>query len=319
MGEQTTVAGGNEMGGRMGGASWAVPFGRGSSPAAKRAPGALPPHPWPHGSAWAATRWAQDPMAARGVAHDLNNLLALILGHAEMALDCAAAGSAVHTSLEQITHAADLGATLTGRWLGTCRGHDCSPRPTGINAVVCNALDIFRPLLPPDVGVQIELQPCLWWAPAIAVAIEELVINLVDNAREAMLAGGTLTVRTENVVVGEEGWPDARLTGTRVAGIRPARPGRWVCLTVADTGVGMDRATLERIFEPYFTAKREGTGLGLAMVQRILREHDGWAAVTSESGRGTTLRVFLPACAPPVEAAPSAPSGDPVAQGSFFA
>ncbi len=245
---------------------------------------------WPSASAPADRQRTADPLAGRGVAHDLNNLLTLIVGHAEIALSAAAQGSELRTSLEQIAHAADIGASLAGQWLqGTHAGRYVSPAApapplTGINPIVRNALDIFRPLLPPDISLQLVLAPGLWPAAADPVALEEAIINLVDNAREAMPCGGTLTVRTENIVVGDEGW----------RGAPDARPGRCVCVTVADTGVGMDRSTLDRIFEPYFTAKPGGTGLGLAMVRRIAQEHGGRVAVASESGRGTTVQVFLP-------------------------
>ncbi|MBM4037187.1 MAG: hypothetical protein FJ290_01620 [Planctomycetes bacterium] len=294
MNESVCVAGDHE--GEEGGPSGAPPGVLLGLPAGADAP--FPPRAFVPGG----RQWVADPLAGRGVAHDLNNLLTLIAGHAEIALSTAGEGSALRTSLEQIVHAADIGASLAGQWLRAGReanvplpreaalcaplagGRQCVPVVTGINPIVRNALDIFQPLLPPDISLQLELAPGLWPAAADPVAIEEAIINLVDNAREAMPSGGTLTVSTENVVVGDGGWP----------GAPDARPGRWVCVTVADTGVGMDRSTLDHIFEPYFTAKPGGTGLGLPMVRRIAQEHGGWLAVTSESGRGTTAQVFLP-------------------------
>ncbi len=242
----------------------------------------------------------------RGVAHDLNNLLALILGHAEMALSEAAAGSGVRNALEQITHAADLGAALARDLLrsGCTRRHQLLPG--GLNAVVRTALDIVRPLLNPAIQVQERLAPGLWAAAGDAAAIEQVVINLVENASEAMPRGGTLTVSTENVEAVSSSEFPVSSRGTRNPR-RETRNGKSVCLTVADTGVGMDAATLSRLFEPYFTAKKNGTGLGLTMVERIVRQHGGRVSVASENGRGSAFRVFLPSTlASPGHIAPSA-------------
>ena len=302
MDELAGIAGDHGMvGGRDGGEAGLL-FGRRGVPAAEGACASPGLCPWPCQRSRAARLGANDAVGNRGVAHDLNNLLTLILGHAEMALGEGSVGAPLRKTLEHITHAADLGASLTRQWLHAGHaGGSGSPMPGGINAIVRNALDIFGSLLPPSLTVELRLEPALWSAPADPVAIEEMTINLLDNAREAMPHGGTLTVCTENVVMGDDGRPGARAAGAANAG-----QGAWVCLTVADTGVGMESATLQRLFQPNFTTKKGGTGLGLAVVDRIVEQHGGWVAVASEPGRGSAFKVFLPSCSHAAQGAFSA-------------
>ncbi len=257
---------------------------RAGTRAGEAPPDAAPDHGWGHTPTWLSRDTVCDPKLTRSVAHDLSSVLMLILGHAEMALGEAGEAGPLHTALEHIIHAADVGAALTGKLLRAEEVSERKPLAGGLNSIVRDALGMVSPILPPSVIARSQLDASLWPVAGDAVAIVQVVINLVDNAREAMPQGGTLTVSTENVLVGEKGWP----------GVPLARPGEWVCLTVSDTGIGMDAATLGHLFEPYFTAKAQGTGLGLALVQRVVRQHGGWIAVTSHTGSGSSFSVFLP-------------------------
>jgi len=252
-----------------------------------------------------AHREAMGALPARGVAHDLNNLLTLILGHAELALGDPQP-ERHHSALEQIAQAAGLGASLTRRLLHADGEGERVPRPVSVNRVARNALDIFQPLLPPNILVKADLEPALWPVAADEVGLVEVLVNLLDNAREAMPNGGTLTVATENILVADgdrqaPGRPDCGLE-SEIRNPKSEMARACVCLTVADTGVGVQQGCLDRIFEPHFTTKRDGTGLGLAVARRIVEQHGGWIAVTSESGRGASFSVFLPACSPPAGA-----------------
>ncbi|HUT35880.1 MAG TPA: ATP-binding protein [Planctomycetota bacterium] len=266
------------------GARAPLPGPRGGMQAGEAPPDAAPDHGWGHTPPWLPSDTVCDPTLACSVAHDLSNVLMLILGHAEMGLGEAGEAGPLRTALEHITHAADVGVVLTGKLLRAEGMRERKPLAGGLNSVLRDAFGMVRPILPPSVIPRLQLDTTLWPVAGDAVAIKQVVINLVDNAREAMPQGGTLTVSTENVLVGEKGWP----------GVPLARPGEWVCLTVSDTGIGMDAATLGHLFEPYFTAKAQGTGLGLALVQRIARQHGGWIAVTSHIGSGSSFSLFLP-------------------------
>ncbi len=222
------------------------------------------------------------------VAHELNNLLTIILGHTEMALCQAGETGPLRKALEQISHAASVGTALTAQWLSRHGAPSRRLLPTDLNRVVRRVLDIFQPLVPPAIKVLILLEPVLWLVAADEVGLEQVMVNLLDNACGAMPAGGALTVTTRNVTIGKDG----------LRAVAGARPGHWACVTVADTGVGMDEPTLARIFEPFFTAKEAGTGLGLAIAKRIVAEHGGWIAATSEPGQGSNFTIFLPACGP---------------------
>jgi len=258
----------------------------GLEPAASSGAPALPAGQPPH----------TDAVHAAGVAHDLCNLLTLILGHAEIAKCDVSEGSPLFKALEEIIHAADMGATLSGRLLSSRVSHAAERRSACLNQAVRAMLSVVQHSLPSGVAVDMRLAPGLWPTRADEAALGQVAMNLFSNARDAMPCGGVLTVATENVCVGKPGEPDAG----------GPRPGEWVCLTVADTGVGMDAETARRAFEPYFTAKASGTGLGLAIVHGIVTEHGGWITVESAPGRGSVFCVFLPACAPRVPRLPSA-------------
>ncbi|MBM4432103.1 MAG: response regulator, partial [Chloroflexi bacterium] len=224
-------------------------------------------------------------LLAGGVAHEFNNLLTIMLGNAQLALLQAAPGQALYENLLAVERAGQRAATLTRQLLAFSRHQELQRCSLDLNGVVRDFVKMVQRLI----GEQIELQINLADLPPVhadAAAVEQVLMNLVLNARDAMPGGGVLSIATTLVSV-DEVYTQANPW---------ARTGEHVCLTVADTGQGMDEATLKRLFEPFFTTKQrgEGTGLGLSVVYGIVRQHDGWIDVHSEPGRGTRFSIFLP-------------------------
>jgi len=223
---------------------------------------------------------------ASGVAHDFNNLLTVIKGNIELALVDLKAGRNVEADLEQVKEAAARASELTRQLLLYSRRQRMDMAMVDLNEVVEGLVKMLRRLIGEDVEISMELAPEVWRIKADKGNIEQVIMNIAVNARDAMPEGGTLFIRTENVELDDEG---AR-THPR------ARPGRFVHLLIKDTGVGMDRETLKRIFEPFFTTKGEGkgTGLGMSVVYGIVDAHQGWITVHSEPGKGTAFDIYLP-------------------------
>ncbi|HEY0778234.1 MAG TPA: ATP-binding protein, partial [Gemmatirosa sp.] len=240
---------------------------------------------------------------AGGIAHDFNNLLAAISSYAELLLDAlpddpeaaapgtlAAVVTDAREDVREIRRAAERGATLTRQLLAFGRGQLLQTREIDLNTVVG---DLGR-LLNRVLGAEVELRLDLAAEPAPVLAdpgqLEQVLLNLAVNARDAMLGGGVLFIGTRHVTVP---------TGAAAGATGDLAPGRYVAVDVRDTGVGMDAATLARIFEPFFTTKPagQGTGLGLAMVYGIVAQTGGRVTVDSAPGRGTTFTVYLPALA----------------------
>jgi PAS domain S-box-containing protein len=223
---------------------------------------------------------------AGGVAHDFNNILTVIHGHASLLLsNTTLTGSSVR-SAQQIGQAAERAAALTRQLLTFSRRQVIQPRSLDLNEVVSNMTRMLGRLLGEDVALQLQYSPQPAWVKADASMMEQVLLNLAVNARDAMPKGGKLTVKIglEEFQAGNEArHPDAR-------------PGCFVCLSASDTGCGITSEILPRIFEPFFTTKEvgKGTGLGLATVYGIIKQHDGWIEVDSEPSRGSTFRVFLP-------------------------
>ncbi len=159
-----------------------------------------------------------------------------------------------------------------------------------LNRTVGHLLDMLNRLIGEDIAINIDLEPDLWTLRADEASIEQVIMNIAVNAREAMPKGGELTINTENVTLDEK---DCKA-------IPEARPGNFACLSVADTGVGMDKETMQHIFEPFFTTKETGAGLGLSVAYGIVKQHEGWISVYSEPGQGSMFQVYLPAL--PIEA-----------------
>ncbi|MBI3564774.1 MAG: response regulator [Elusimicrobia bacterium] len=233
---------------------------------------------------------------AGGVAHDFNNILMAILGYAESLKQNLPYGDPRQKDAEEIILAGERAAALTRQLLAFSRRQPLVPSLVDLNATVTNLQRMLQRLLGEDVEIVCDLAAGLGKVLADHHLIEQVVLNLVVNARDAMPKGGRLTLRTRDVET------DAAQAG--------ARPGPYVVLEVADTGVGMDAETLARVFEPFFTTKAvgKGTGLGLSTVYGIVQQSGGRVEVSSTPGAGSCFRVFLPrAAADAVVAAPPAP------------
>ncbi len=223
---------------------------------------------------------------AGGVAHDFNNILTAVRGHSEILLTVLEAESPHRRHADQIHRAALRAAALTSQLLAFSRKQVLQPRTLDLNALVGNLSVMLRRLIGEHVELRATLADRLGSVHADAGQIEQVVVNLAINARDAMPSGGVLAIATENVHIADAA--ESQEEGVAI--------GRWVVLSVRDTGSGMDAATRARIFEPFFTTKEagKGTGLGLSTAYGIVTQSGGQILVDSEVGRGTTFRVFLP-------------------------
>jgi PAS domain S-box-containing protein len=240
---------------------------------------------------------------AGGVAHDFNNLLTAILGNAELALMDLPEDHAARESVREIVQAAERAASLTRQLLSFARKQLIEPVPLDLSAVVAGSIQMLRRLLGEDVEIMAELDEGLGIVLADPGQVQQLLINLTVNARDAMPDGGRLAIETAGLVVEDE-----------YRAVHPdVGPGRYVTLTVTDTGTGMSQEVLSHLFEPFFTTKRqgEGTGLGLATCHGIVGAGGGHIWVHSELGLGTEVTILLPVAEgvnrPVREAAESAP------------
>jgi two-component system, cell cycle sensor histidine kinase and response regulator CckA len=220
---------------------------------------------------------------AGGVAHDFNNALTVIRGAAALALAAVGEGAA-RDNLQQIDDAAHHAATLTQQLLAFSRRQVLRPRVTDLNAIVSQTVDLAERLIGEDVAVDRRLEPGLQPVLVDRNQLQQVIINLCVNARDAMPAGGTLAIRTTTAVLDE----------AYAHGRADVVPGQYDVLEVTDAGTGMDEATRARIFDPFFTTKEGGTGLGLATVFGIVKQSGGHIEVYSEPGMGTTFKVYLP-------------------------
>jgi PAS domain S-box-containing protein len=223
---------------------------------------------------------------AGGVAHDFNNLLMVIQGNVDIMSNRMADVCPERKNVEEIRRAAERAASLTRQLLAFSRMQVLNPKVIDLKATVAETGKMLRRLIGDDIELRIVPGPGVMNAKADQSQIEQVILNLAVNARDAMPGGGKLTVETSVVDVDEH-----------YSHQHPAmRPGAYVLLTVADTGIGMDAKTQARIFEPFFTTKElgKGTGLGLAIVYGIVKQTGGWIWVYSERGQGTTFKVYLP-------------------------
>ena len=228
---------------------------------------------------------------AGGIAHDLNNMLAAILGFGDLLGRSLEPGDPRAGDVEQIMPAATRSAGLTHQLLAFARREMIQPRALDINAVIHHVHALLPPILGENVELELRLAPDLGAVYADPRQIEQTVMNLVLNARDAMPQGGQVTIETSTVQLGPG-------TGAWVS-----EEGRFTMLSIADTGHGMDAATLHRIWEPFFTTKPpgKGTGLGLASVYGAAKQSGGFVWADSEPGRGTTVQVYWPEIGAPVE------------------
>jgi PAS domain S-box-containing protein len=237
---------------------------------------------------------------AGGVAHDFNNLLVVILGHAELLLNRpAAADPAVGDSLREIRKAGERAANLTRQLLAFGRKQALTIKTIDLNRVIAEFEGMLTHLIRESIDVTTHLAPDLGSVKADPFQIEQILLNLCINARDAMPDGGRLTIETTNVSLDEE----------YAKGHTGVRPGPYIMLAVSDTGSGMDAETVGKIFDPFYTTKEKGkgTGLGLSTVYGIVKQHGGNIWVYSEPGRGTTFKVYLPRVDEPAEEEETAP------------
>jgi len=224
---------------------------------------------------------------AGGVAHDFNNVLALIMMHLGLLQQHPNLDAETHESLKELVSESQRAAGLTRQLLMFSRRSILEVKVLDLSELVANLLKLLRRLIGEHINMRFDPTESLPAVEADAGMIEQVLMNLAINARDAMPKGGSITISTVPIQIETE----------RVQGIFKLLPGLFVCLSVADTGCGMNEATLKRIFEPFFTTKEpgKGTGLGLATVYGIVAQHKGWVEAASEPGNGSIFKVFLPA------------------------
>jgi two-component system, cell cycle sensor histidine kinase and response regulator CckA len=224
---------------------------------------------------------------AGGVAHDFNNLLTAIRGSVDIAMLGIKPSDPIHQDLKEIQISAERASDLIRQLLMFSRNQPLEFSFLSLNRIVENLLKLLHRLIGEDIGISTSMDPELWSIRADRVTIEQVILNLAINARDAMPNGGKVSIRTENVTVQE----------AYCQSVPEAKPGQYVRMSVTDTGTGMDPGVVQRIFEPFFSTKGpgKGTGLGLSVVYGIVQQHGGWINVYSEPGQGTTFKIYFPA------------------------
>ena len=237
---------------------------------------------------------------AGGVAHDFNNMIGAIIGWADIGFEQAPSGTKMQETFHKIRSQAERAAVLTRQLLAFARRQVLKPRNTNVNQLAQEEMALLRNVIGERVDVELSFTEDPWVAWADPGQIEQVLMNLCLNAKDAMLDGGRLLVETRNVEIGED--------YHRIHAY--ALPGRYVLLRVADTGEGMDATTIEHIFEPFFSTKEQGkgTGLGLATVYGIVKQHKGFISVDSTPAQGTSFQVYIPAGEGPAETESSKPA-----------
>jgi two-component system cell cycle sensor histidine kinase/response regulator CckA len=223
---------------------------------------------------------------AGGIAHDFNNLLTTILGYSQMLLQALGPENPLSGEVEEIQKAGERAANLTRQLLAFSRKQILQPVVLDVNSIVRETEKMLRRLIGEDIDFTLSLDSEAGCVKADPGQVEQIIMNLAVNARDSMPRGGRLTIETRN-------W---EVDGVRVRASAGLNPGSYVCLSIRDTGEGMDRETLSRIFEPFFTTKEhgKGTGLGLSTVYGIVKQSGGYITVDSDLGRGTSFEIYLP-------------------------
>jgi PAS domain S-box-containing protein len=226
---------------------------------------------------------------AGSVAHDFNNLLMAILGFSELVLNRPGLDPRAYQDVEEVIKAAQRGGAVTRQLLAYSRRQVLQVRELDLNQVIFNMQKMLSHLIGEDIKLALELEPDLEAIKADLVNLEQVIMNLAVNARDAMPEGGRLLFKTSRV----------EITPADTALMPESRTGKFICLSVEDTGRGIDAEILPSIFEPFFTTKEVGlgTGLGLAVVYGIVKQHEGWLQVSSIPEQGTTFKIYWPACA----------------------
>ncbi|HSC45844.1 MAG TPA: ATP-binding protein [Candidatus Acidoferrum sp.] len=222
---------------------------------------------------------------AGGVAHDFNNLLMVISGYSSVLAEALAADTKLRGHVDQILKAGERAASLTRQLLAFSRKQTIQPTPLSMNQIITGIEKLLHRLIGEDIRVETRLEADLGTVMADAGQMEQVILNLAVNARDAMPKGGNLVFETRNVELGDS-----------IADANNLKPGRYIEFVVSDTGTGMDLSVQTRLFEPFFTTKPtgKGTGLGLSTVYGILKQANGHISFTSQPGHGTTFRIFLP-------------------------
>jgi PAS domain S-box-containing protein len=223
---------------------------------------------------------------AGGIAHDFNNLLTAIKGYAELAMLQVGRKDPLFKDLKEIALAVESASDLINKLLLFGRKQPVALTLLNINDTINDLLKMLKRLIGEDIIITTDLEQELWTARVDGGSIEQVIMNLSVNARDAILGGGKLTIKTENITLDED----------QSRHIPESRPGKFILLSVTDTGVGMDKEAFQHLFEPFFTTKEvgTGTGLGLSVVYGIVKQHEGWINVYSEPGKGSTFKVYLP-------------------------
>ena len=224
---------------------------------------------------------------AGGIAHDFNNILTIIMGNSDLMLMDMDENHPFQGNTHEIRQASRRAASLTRQLLAFSRKQVIHPKILNLNEIVMNIKKMLKRLIKEDINLKLKLHTALWRVEMDPGQIEQAIVNLVVNARDAMPKGGSLIIETENVNFSQDFSSDHGVT---------VKPGSYVVLRVRDTGIGIDEETLSRVFEPFFTTKEigKGTGLGLATVYGIVKQNNGYILVKSQLGEGTTFELYLP-------------------------
>ncbi|MFO7890312.1 MAG: PAS domain S-box protein [bacterium] len=222
-----------------------------------------------------------------GIAHDFNNMLTAIQGCTELVMHRIDENDPSQRELKEVLSATRRAANLTSQLLLFSRKQPMEYFPLNLNKCIKDLQSMLYRLIGEDIEVHTEFSPDLWTIWSDRNTIEQVIMNIVVNAKDAMPYGGRLNIKTQNIVLDEESCKE----------LSDAYPGKFICLSLEDTGIGIDENTLQHIFEPFFSTKgpAKGTGLGLSVVYGIIKEHNGWINVYSEPGKGTAFKIYIPA------------------------